>query len=427
MLLLLLLLACTPSRETRPSVPGASEASEDSAPLEDSAADCPSDPRRPFPQRLRLPGTRSRLGGDPLVHEEAVLAAYQDWTESWLAQAPPATDGSPRYRVRTGGEDSPTVSEGQGYGMVLVATMAGADPLAQARFDGLWRFAQDHASVRDPRLMDWHVPADELDEGGADNSAFDGDADIAMGLLLADAQWGSDCGVDYRAAAARVLEGLQESAVGPDSRLPLLGDWVGVWEDDYDQWDFRSSDVMPAHFTAFAALDPAWEDVREQSLLAAEAVERQLGPQTGLLPDFALDGGDGAWEARPNYLEGPTDDDWSYNAVRAPWRLGQAGLEGDERAASLALGMSRWAEQETGGDPTALRAGYRLDGGTLQGSGYWHPLFAATLGPAAMNDIHGQAWLDAIWAAVAAERHDYYSDTVSLLAMLVMTENTWLP
>ena len=48
--------------------------------------------------------------------------------------------------------------------------------------------------------MDWKVP-----QTGGDDSAFDGDADIAYGLLLAHAQWGSDGSVNYAADASTVI------------------------------------------------------------------------------------------------------------------------------------------------------------------------------------------------------------------------------
>ena len=70
--------------------------------------------------------------------------------------------------------------------------------------------------------MSWQVPGEP--EGSA--SAFDGDADIAYALLLADAQWGSGGSIDYAREARTMIAGILESTIGPDSRLPMLGDWV---------------------------------------------------------------------------------------------------------------------------------------------------------------------------------------------------------
>ena len=71
--------------------------------------------------------------------------------------------------------------------------------------------------------MAWTIP----EQAGGENSAFDGDADIAYALLLADAQWGSTGIINYKAEALILITAILESTVGPQSRLPMLGDWVG--------------------------------------------------------------------------------------------------------------------------------------------------------------------------------------------------------
>ena len=79
----------------------------------------------------------------------------------------------------------------------------------------------------------------EVPEGKSKDSAFDGDADIALALLLADAQWGSGGKVNYRAAASEVISGIGESTIGPESHLPLLGDWVNPQGTQYNQYTIR--------------------------------------------------------------------------------------------------------------------------------------------------------------------------------------------
>jgi hypothetical protein len=93
----------------------------------------------PFPQHVEyapvslLPTLRSRAQLD-----QDVLAAYTVWQTNYLAQAGTEADGHPRYRVKTSTRaTAATVSEGQGYGMLLTAYLAGADPNAQTIFDGL--------------------------------------------------------------------------------------------------------------------------------------------------------------------------------------------------------------------------------------------------------------------------------------------------
>ena len=105
-------------------------------------------------------------------------AYYDQWKAQFLVAAGPGF-----YRVafgKTSPKHAKTVSEGQGYGMIIVALMAGYDPDAQDLFDGLWRFARAHPSDINADLMGWIVPPD----GGGNDSAFDGDCDMAHALLL---------------------------------------------------------------------------------------------------------------------------------------------------------------------------------------------------------------------------------------------------
>jgi endo-1,4-beta-D-glucanase Y len=388
--------------------------------------------RRPFPQHVTytdgaiLPSHRSRNQLD-----DDVRAAYDRWKQRYLVPVTHET-GASLYRVALGTPGSAahdsTVSEGQGYGMVIVALMTGHDPQAQVIFDGLWTFALTHRSCGDDRLMLWRIPND----GHGCASATDGDLDIAYGLLLADAQWGSGGAIDYRAAANRVLTGILASTIGPRSRLPLLGDWVDPDGATANEWTPRTSDFMTGHFRAFgrATGDAVWHAVADASLSTVQILQDEFSPDTGLLPDFVqpVSGTDRAPRpADPGFLEGANDGAYNYNAGRDPWRLGTDGLlNGDARALAAVARISTWVEDSTGGDPQRIRPGYRLDGTPLR-SDYFTTFFAAPLGVAAMTVPSQQAWLNAIYDAVRQRQESYYEDSITLLCMLVMTANFWDP
>ena len=215
-------------------------------------------PQRPYPQHMTYaPGTIRPNQRTQAQLDDDVRSFYDHWKVNYLVAVP----GIPtRYRVSFGSEDpSRTVSEGQGYGMIIVALMAGYDPNARDIFDGLWYFVRDHPSNIDDRLMAWEVPED----AGGEDSAFDGDADIAYGLLLADAQWDSQGTINYRAEAQQVITSIKESTIGPNSHLPMLGDWVDPNGTTYNQYTLRSSDFVPAHFRSYgrATGDTIWTDV----------------------------------------------------------------------------------------------------------------------------------------------------------------------
>jgi endo-1,4-beta-D-glucanase Y len=217
---------------------------------------------RPFPQHVTYsPGSIRPSNFSQAEQDNHVRHFYDYWKNNYLVYEGTNATGKPLYRVAFGVGSDITVSEGQGYGMVIVALMAGHEPDAQTLFDGLWYFSREYPSGIDPRLMSWKVQNGNVVDGN--DSAFDGDVDIAYSLLLADAQWGSNGDVNYQAEAIQVIDGILASTIGPSSRLPMLGDWVNPNGSPHNQYTPRSSDIMPAHFRAFghATNDPVWDEV----------------------------------------------------------------------------------------------------------------------------------------------------------------------
>ena len=385
-------------------------------------------PQRPFPQHMTYaPGTIRPNQRTQAQMDEDVRSFYNYWKGIYLIAVP----GTPtRYRVSFGSEDpSRTVSEGQGYGMVIVALMAGYDLNARAIFDGLWYFVHDHPSNIDARLMAWEVP----EAVGGEDSAFDGDADIAYGLLLADAQWGSLDTVNYLAEARQVITAIRDSTIGPDSQLPMLGDWVNPAEATYNQYTPRSSDFMPAHFRTYgrATGDTIWTEVITATQSTISSLQVNYSPMTGLLPDFIEPVSSTNHTPRPaaaNFLEGPDDGHYSYNAGRDPWRIGtDALLNNDPISMLLTRRMADWIASAMGGDPTNIKAGYYLDGTPLPDSDYFTTFFVAPFGVAMMTRPSQQQFLNDIYNAVYNTHEDYYEDSVTLLSLLVMTGNYWDP
>lgn len=387
-------------------------------------------PAHPFPQHTTYAEGSISVSAHPQAEQDRDVAlAYRSWKRRYIVRTRHIVAGERLYRVAFGppgtAKHRVTVSEGQGFGMVIVAHMPGLDPAAHRIFDGLWRFTRAHPSHGDRRLMAWRVP------GGWD-SAFDGDCDMAYALLMADAQWGSTGRIDYAQAARRLLAGVLASTIGPESRLPMLGDWTSADGRRFNQYTPRSSDFMVGHFRAFARFtgNPVWEEVAartEQWVAFLQA----LHPSTGLLPDFIVPSSrtdHAPVPAPPGFLEGRDDGHYAWNAGRDPWRLGtDALLDGSGTTAAEAALISRWAEGATKGRPRRFRAGYLLTGRPRPDSDYFSSFFVAPLGVAAMSDPSQQSWLDAVYNAVRRRREDYYADSVTLLCLLVMTHNFWDP
>ena len=392
-------------------------------------------PQHPFPQHVAdtagslLPNHRTQAQRDADAR-----SLYDAWKSRYLSQAGVEADGHPRYRVRQGrAQSARTVSEAQGYGLILTVLFAGHDLDARAIFDGLLEFALDHPSQLDARLMDWSVPADEALDPGGNDSAFDADADIAYALLLAARQWGDAGRFDYSARAQSVMSGQLASVIGPATRLPMLGDWVNPSGASYSEHTPRISDFLPDHFRAFADASgaAAWDEVRTAVQSTMSFVQGGYAPATGLVPDFLepVSANDPTLRpADPNFLESAWDGDYYYNSTRVPLRLAiDALLNADAISREQVAKLSLWAESASLSNPALLRAGYALDGTPLDGSDYFTTAFAAPLGPAARTAPSQQQWLNALYDAARVSDEDYYEDTLSLLSVLVMTGNYWSP
>ncbi|RLB76590.1 MAG: beta-glucanase [Deltaproteobacteria bacterium] len=384
-------------------------------------------PNYPFPQHLTygkgtiLPNQYPREWMD-----DDARAFYDYWKGEYLAQAGEDKAGNPLFRITFGHPGSSnygtTVSEGQGYGMIIVALMAGHDPGAKTIFDGLWRFAKQHPSEIDSRLMAWRVSEDNPQEGDND-SAFDGDADIAFALLLADRQWGSDQEIDYASDARTMIKAIYKSTVGPRSRLPMLGDWVEANGSEYNQYTNRTSDFMLVNFQAFFRFTHhrRWKRVVNKSRGTARILQKKYSPTTGLLPDFIEPVSDSNHDPRPAdpyFLEGENDGNYYYNACRVPLRIGMDALLNKKKVSKrIVRKISRWAERYHSGSPYSISTGYTLDGNPVPGSNYLSTAFVAPLGVAAMNVPAQQVWLNSIYDAINQEHQDYFDDTLNLLSL----------
>jgi len=389
---------------------------------------------RPFPQHtVYTAGTIRPAAKTQAELDGAVVTFYRVWKAKYLR----STGDGQRY-VFCNAENTfepkttHSVSEGHGYGMLAAVLMAGADPEAQADFDGMYRFFRAHLVENRRDLMAWRqvLRGNQIAEGRNDrDSATDGDLDIACALLMADRQWGSRGEINYRKEALKVIAAILALEADPQRHTLTLGSWVDA---ESPQWGgVRPSDFMPAHLKSFAAAsgDSAWIQSTDTTYGILKDLAAGYSPKTGLLPDF-IQYKQGAYlPAPPRFLESRNDGCYSYNACRVPWRLGTDYLlTGDPRARALLEPLNAWIFRETGGDPAKINAGYRLDGKRLGKDD--SAAFTGPLAVAAMIDPARPEWLNALWADLLERKPDhetYYGNTVKLLTLIVVSGNWWQP
>jgi endo-1,4-beta-D-glucanase Y len=369
----------------------------------------------------------------PSNHSQAELdAATADDYDTWKATYLVAGCNPGEYRVKsTPSTSAYDVSEGHGYGMLIAAIMEGHDPDAHKIFDGLYHFYDKHRSQNDSNLMAWAQDQACAPVDGAD-SATDGDLDVAYALLLADRQWGSSGAIDYHAAALKIIASILASDIHPTGSI-LVGDWAGSGDSHYT--GTRPSDFMIDHFRAFGAASGVarWHDVVEHTHAVVQYLQHNSALATGLLPDFAVNAAGANPMPTPapsGWLESANDGRYGYNSCRVPWHLATDYLMyGEPRAQAEVRTINAWIRGKTGDDPGKIVDGYALDG-TAKGGGASNA-FAAPFAVAAMVEPasgSNQPWLDASWDEVANQGPgDYFSDTLRLLGMIVMSGNWWKP
>ncbi|HVV05576.1 MAG TPA: glycosyl hydrolase family 8 [Puia sp.] len=384
---------------------------------------------RPFPQHIVyqkgciLPSHISRQRMD-----DSVRSFYNAWKRTYIKKA----CNTGEYYVwfeSTVSHNKQCVSEGQGYGMMIVALMAGYDTAARSIYNGLYHYYKAHPSKSDPYLMAWAQKKDCRSTDGS--SATDGDMDIAYSMLLADAQWGSHDDIDYRQEATRMISSIMRQEINHKTFSILLSN--SVEHDSKDYFDMRSSDFMPAHFHVFRSVsdDPRWDKVVDSNYRLFQYMQKTYSPEAGLVPDFINKIGTQTRPAHPHYLEARYDGAYNFNACRMPWRIATDYLlYGDPRAAGMVGKINRWIRATTSGDPDNISAGYSLGGNDLKNRYYEALCFIAPFAVAAMTNKENQIWLNRLWDYMVhfrASEFDYYDNSIRMICMLILSGNYWAP
>ena len=372
-------------------------------------------------------------------------------------------------------------SESQGYGMVILAYMAGSEEMLglspgewifgstslRDYFDAMLRTVLEFPSSRSThlfagRLLGYREPDGEnrggyrVDGAGVrtapfardaiTGSATNGDMDIIYALVLADRQWGSGGRYDYIGIARNMLADLWRFCVHDEHHVLLLGDWAKTAANPVHGSAIRTSDFMLGHLKAFRDVDPAhdWQLVIDASLNAIADIRNaqdKLGNRNGFLPDFAVRGS-GGWEVPRGNILGSYDNAFAFVAAHVPWRLGTAYLLfGDVPIGDSGLyrriirPLDDFARTFTHGVYLVGLGPMHMDGTSFEwvDPNWFVPPLAVTA--AAVGA--GRPWVDAFWGHIPQHRWDfqglgaYLGDTngdyVRLLVLLTITGNHWIP
>ena len=341
--------------------------------------------------------------------DQKVEQLYDQWKQAYLTTRAGHPDQMYVFYNADGTsypENAVSVSEGHGYGMMLAALMAGYDPQAQTIFDNLFRYYVAFPSSITAPLMGWQQVDEDGEivpnpEGG-DDSATDGDMDIAYALLLADKQWGSNNGpgsIDYLSHAREMMTGMVSGDICIPKSTLRLGDWVNDYDTKF-RYATRPSDFMLNHLRTFSAEsgDATWDAVLNKTYLIINQLFENYSPQTGLLPDFSEFVGNAYIPARQGFLERAEDGYYSWNSCRTPWRIATDYiLTGDERALGQLTQLNSWIRSKANNTPSQVKPGYKLDGTPYPVVSYTSIAFTTPFAVSAMISAENQTWLNSLW------------------------------
>lgn len=366
------------------------------------------------------------------------LNYYEQWKNKYVTENPYVTEEKQYYvfygektYAEAGYTVEVTVSEAHGYGMLIMAGMAEYDSQAKDIFDGMYRFYKAHPSSIGPNLMAWQ----QGDNGSAiinvsgEDSASDGDMDIAYALLMADTVWGSSGYINYKQAAIDIINDVMTYEVNKTDWIIQLGDWAH-WEKEGDLYysATRASDFFVQYMPVFAEAtgDERWMNVYNSTYDIINKFIREHG--TGLLPDFIVKNSSGEFvAASANLLESADDGNYYYNSCRVPWRIGMDYLINDnEDALAYANAITDFMSNTTNGDPWEVKSGYAPDG-TFLGDDYDYNdlcFTAPLLISASCTD--NKEWHDAVRDVILDYDDDvYYGETISMLC-LISDDGGWI-
>jgi len=190
----------------------------------------------------------------------------------------------------------------------------------------------------------------------------------------------------------------------------------------------KPPNFMLGHLRAFLkqSNDMYWMEAIEAIQGSISTTVTKYSPMTGLLP-VILSMGTTPPAPTAKVISDTDAGSYAGDAGTIPLLLATDMIaSGDMRTRMALAKITGWIKTSTGGDPSKIVDGYRLDGMPFGTKGTM--AFVAPFGAGSIFDAGNQAWVDAVWKLMAAAPSvDQNTDGINLLSMLVMSGNWWSP
>jgi endo-1,4-beta-D-glucanase Y len=336
----------------------------------------------PFPQNKVLYGIKTTTD-----RSSDVQSVYESWLKSYYEEQ----DSLARITWDT---KLQSVSEGIGYGMLIMVCMDNAQNDTRTKFDKLWRYYKKFRNSNN--VMNWKIDGFTNVASGGNGGATDGEVDAAAALILAYRQWGD---LAYFKDAQELINAIWISEVNEDQYLK-----------PGDEWDNLKN---PSYFSTggmelFKSVDSHdWSTVIANSFTLLKKVCHDT---TGLPPDWCSQDG--------NDLQG----EFGYDAVRVPWRMAWAySWFGQKDAADIDTKITTWIRGATNSNPAAIKSCYTRDGSPQDTA---NAAYSGALVCAGLTSADNQDWVNAGFSITKnALANTYYKKTLQVLFMLLQSGN----
>ncbi|MBN1757010.1 MAG: hypothetical protein JW863_01750 [Chitinispirillaceae bacterium] len=342
-------------------------------------------PQYPFPQNVSY-----TYGIVPSsIKSDRVQAAYKDFIDRFYEESPDKSMARIRWD-----NAAQTVSEGIGYGMLIMVYMDNATNNTKDKFDKLWKYY--NSFLNGNGLMNWKI--DGFNNVSGMNAATDAEVDVAVALLQANKQWGDQ---KYLDDARALIDKIWNHEVNGNGYLK-----------PGDSWDTKKN---PSYFSTAAlesfkqAGSQDWGKVIGNSYSLIKKVQHQT---TGLIPDWCQE-------------DGSTGDGYHYDAARTPWRMAWGYLwYGHDDAKEICSKLADWLMTSTGGNAASVVDGYNLDGSKT--SEWLTSTFLGAFACAGMVDARHQTWLDNAYRvqdSLIDVQESYFNTSLKVIYLLLLSGN----
>lgn len=316
----------------------------------------------PFPQAEIFKNN----GVKPTVYSQEEMnahcqKAFEDWVKYWITTDNcPAGSARPHMGPGPGilfyAEPYGTISEFIGWGLIVCVLMDNEENRTRDLFERLNNFRKAYTNGYGLMMSTINFKK-QMDRYNKD-SATEADENMAMALLMAHYQWGSDGKTNYLAEAIELINNISKHLVErPAYVLKPAAEWGGSDSLNPCYYD-------PMYYPLWYKLtgDDCWQRLDEHYKYLVTYFCSQYG--TGLLPEWCKADG----SSTPRGGNGLGDNSyffgWDAHQISTKWAIYHAwfGTEETEVFYNAAKKLAAWVEKEANGNLRSLVNAYTLAG-----------------------------------------------------------------